>query len=326
MQARRICKASQFHDEYHCLYLEGMQNTKKNVSFNPPITTTRGGEAVTSFSSRANEDIDSTSDFPISSSSSVVCSVSDGTVDIGSLRDIIDIDFDHTKYKSSPHRCPNGRDIRDNENIFDDKVKDLSVNQKQTSDMSPASKRKFNIHDFQNTTIEKVLSENSNISKILSGEGSADLIALSDVIQKVGVNGISRMGNGSGNGEIEGSKSVESCADGTEAVSSISPGRDEYVLNGYNHNNGGKDAVNSKVKGENVDDVIGPGSENTSNHTDVLCNDDVSDPDVNIPDKGCENPTETDVGERGSEGNTPDRMTVLEKEQSQLYWKLLKVI
>ena len=321
MHARRICKASQFNDEYHCLNSEGMQNTKKNVSFNPPITTTTwGGEAVTSFTSRANEDVDPGSDFPISSSSSVVCSVSDGTIDLGSLRDIADIEFDTSKYKTiPPSKGPTTTDTRDNENIFDDKVKDLNSNHKQTPDMSPASKRKFNIHDFQNTTIEKVLSENSNISKILSGEGSADVITHSDVTGKIGVNGISRMGNG----EYEGSRSVESCVDGIEAVSSLSPGRDEYVLNGY-HVNGGKHAVGSKMKSENNDGILGPGSESMSNHADVLCNDDVSDPDVNIPDTGCENPSETEVGERGSEV-TSDRMTVLKKEQSQLYWKLFKV-
>lgn len=319
MQARRTFKASQFNDEYYCLHSEGIQNTRKNVTFNPPTsTTTWGGEAVTSVSSRANDDADLVSEFPISSSSSssVVCSISDGTMDIGSIRDITDINFNIANYKKDAnHKVPN---LSDNENDFTDRINDLTSNQVKTSNMSPASKRKFNIRDFQNTTIEKVLSENSNISKILSGEGSGS----ADAIGNVGVYGVSRMGNGNFDAANEGIRSV----DGTEAVSSISPGREEYVLNGYHRVNGAEDAVVSKVKNEVTDADDGAGLENSPNHTsDALCSDDVSDPDVNIPDKMCENSWETEVSTTERERNTSDRMTVLEKEQTQLYWKLLKV-
>jgi hypothetical protein len=166
-----------------------------------------------------------------------------------------------------------------------------------------SQKKTLNIHDFQNTTIEKVLSSNTNLRKILSTDTMTEAAsAHSEFIPE----------NGLGRNTVE-NHSIE-----------------KAELNG--HRNGHQfSATEAPVVNREITFMTessgryspGHGNEMNGERTsDTNCTDDISDLDVNTV-HGCQ---QTESGSSSFSGTTSvERMISLDKEDRALYWKLVKV-
>ena len=181
------------------------------------------------------------------------------------------------------------------ENIVDENV---------TSEISSSvvtPKKSLNIHDFQNTTIEKVLNSNINITKILSTERMPK------------ENGSTEIKNGNhfeknGNGVVGDSheSNIDSSADCTD-LAKIGNDQCEGVS--------GSDEVE---KGSGVSDGLTSIEDDSSDSTDV------SDPDTSCLSDEKGHYTENECIEP-MRGNLMDRMKQLNKEESAIYFKIVKV-
>lgn len=186
----------------------------------------------------------------------------------------------------------------------DYKVPETIIDENVTSEVSSSAvtpKKSLNIHDFQNTTIEKVLNSNINITKILSTErvpreNCATEIRNGNHVEKNGecVVGDSHESN------------IDSSADCTD-LTKIGDIQCEGVS--------GSDDVE---RGSGASDGLTSIEDDSSDSTDV------SDPDTSClsDDKG--HYTENECIEP-MRGNLMDRMKQLNKEESAIYFKIVKV-
>ena len=176
--------------------------------------------------------------------------------------------------------------------------KNLEENNKlKNSSSAVGPKKSLNIHDFQNTTIEKILNSNSNITKILSTERVSKEIGVTEIKNGIHVDKI--------DGEVNVSDNHESNIDSTTDCS----GKVDKESSKSDKSEGGCDG--DKVEQSSVED---DSSEST----------DVSDPDTSYisDDKGqytggqCAEPMRV---------NLMDRMEKLNKDEAVIYWKIAKV-
>ena len=191
------------------------------------------------------------------------------------------------------------KDNVDTENK-DDSVaeKNLDENNKfENSSSATGLKKSLNIHDFQNTTIEKILNSNSNITKILSTERVSKEIGATEIKNGNHVDKI--------DGEVSVSDNHESNIDST----TDSSGKVDKGNNKSDRSVGVCDG--DKVEKCSVED---DNSEST----------DVSDPDTSYmsDDKGQYTGSECAEPMRA---NLMDRMDKLNKDESVIYWKIAKV-
>ena len=184
------------------------------------------------------------------------------------------------------------------------KVPENIVDENMTSEISSTlgtPKKSLNIHDFQNTTIEKVLNSNINITKILSTERVPKENGVTEI--KNG-NHVEKNGEGAVGDSHE--SNIDSSADSTDLAES-----------GDNQCEGvsGSDEVE---RGSGVSDGVTSTEDDSSDSTDV------SDPDTSClsDDKGLY--TENECMEP-MRGNLMDRMKQLNKEESAIYFKIVKV-
>lgn len=166
-----------------------------------------------------------------------------------------------------------------------------------------SQKKTLNIHDFQNTTIEKVLSSNTNLRKILSTDVIAE--AVSSHSEFISENGVER-----DTAENQSTEKIE--------------------LNGHRIGSqfGATEAPIVHREMTFVTDTpgrysVGHGNETNSERTsDTNCTDDISDLDVNTV-HGC---LQTESSSSSFSGTTSlEKIMSLDKEDRALYWKLVKV-
>ena len=186
-------------------------------------------------------------------------------------------------------------DIKVPENIADENV---------TLEISASvgtPKKSLNIHDFQNTTIEKVLNSNINIAKILSTER---VPKENGVTETKNGNHVEKNGEGVVGDSHE--SNIDSSADCTDLAA---PGNDQCE---------GVSGSDEVERGSGVSDGMTNIEDDSSDSTDV------SDPDTSClsDDKG--HYTENECIEP-MRGNLMDRMKQLNKEESAIYFKIVKV-
>lgn len=171
------------------------------------------------------------------------------------------------------------------------------TNKLENSTSATAPKKSLNIHDFQNTTIEKILNSNSNITKILSTERVSKESGVTEIKNGVHVDKI--------DGEVSVSDNHESNIDST----TDSSGKVDKGITKSDKAGGVCDG--DKVEQSSVED---DSSEST----------DVSDPDTSYmsDDKGQYTGSECAEPMRA---NLMDRMDKLNKDESVIYWKIAKV-
>ena len=199
-----------------------------------------------------------------------------------------------------------GTDPASTSHVFEHKngvMESESAQESTTGTTKISQKKTMNIYDFQNTTIEKVLSSNTNLRKILSTDIMAEAVSThSEFIPENGV--------------------VKSTSE--------SPSIEKVELNG--HRNGSQfGATEAPVVSREMTFITdtsgrystGHGNEiNGERTSDTNCTDDISDLDVNTV-HGCQ---QTESGNSSFSGTTSlEKMNSLEKEDRALYWKLVKV-
>jgi hypothetical protein len=191
------------------------------------------------------------------------------------------------------------KDNVDNENKEDSVKENIKDENNKLENLSSATvpKKSLNIHDFQNTTIEKILNSNSNITKILSTERVSKEIGVTEIKNGVHMDKI--------DGEVNVSDNHESNIDST----TDSSGKVDKETSKSDKSEGLCEG--DKVEPSSVED---DSSEST----------DVSDPDTSYmsDDKGQYTGSECAEPMRA---NLMDRMDKLNKDEGVIYWKIAKV-
>jgi hypothetical protein len=199
-----------------------------------------------------------------------------------------------------------GADPASTSHVFECKngvVEGDSAQESSTGITKISQKKTLNIHDFQNTTIEKVLSSNTNLRKILSTDIMAE--AASPHSEFIPENGVER--NTAENHSIE-KVELDGHRGGNQFSATEAPGVTREMT--FITESSGR---------------YSPGHRNEMNGertSDTSCTDDISDLDVNTV-HGCQ---QTESGSSSFSGTTSlEKMVSLDKEDRALYWKLVKV-